>query len=123
MEEKKEYRKIVCGLPIQDMDEALIHKDGKLDWNYYWMERVLDYQGYFIIAVGDDIDKRIGVDGWAINFVPEPVDEPHFTAKIYVDNPEHYPIILAIVKEEVTKDIRLNFYKGGDIATYIQPKG
>lgn len=123
MEEKREYKKIVCGLPIMNVNEALIHREGKLQWNYYWSERVLDYQGYFTIVLEDILDEKIGADNWAINFVPEPVDEPYFTAKIYVNDKEHYHTVLAVIKEEITKDIRLNFYYGGDVATYIQPKG
>lgn len=118
MTDKKEYRKIIVGLPL-DPKEAFIFKDGKTSWNHYWVERVLDYQGYFLIVLEDVIDNKIGKDGWAINFVPEPVDEPHFTAKIHVDNKENYHIVLAIIKEEVTKDIKLDFYYGGDINAYI----
>lgn len=119
MEEKKEYRKIIAGLPL-DPNEAFIHKDGKLDWNPYWVERVLDYQGYFTILLESLIDDKIGKAGWGISFVPEPVDYPYFTAKIYVDNKEHYHVILAIIKEKVTKDIQLNFYYGGDINAYTK---
>lgn len=119
MEEKKQYRKIICGLPL-DPNEAFIHKDGQINWNPYWVERVTDYQGYFSIVLEDLIDEKIGKDGWAISFVPEPVDEPDFTAKIFVDNPEHYHAVLAIIKEKVTKDIKLQFYQAGDINAYTK---
>lgn len=120
MEEKKEYRKIIAGINIADYNETFLHKDGKLDWNPYWTERVYDYQGYFTIVLEDVIDEKIGKEGWAIDFVHYPVDNPSFTAKIYVDNKEHYHLVLAIVKEKVSKDIRLDFYYGGDIATYTK---
>lgn len=119
MADKITYRKIITGLPLHPK-EAFIHKDGKTDWNPYWVERVLDYQGYFTIVLESVIDEKIGEDEWAINFVPEPVEEPFFTAKIYVDKEENYHTVLAIVKEKVTKDIRLKFYYGGNIATYIR---
>ena len=117
-----EYRKIITGRPL-DPNEAFIHKEGKINWNPYWVERVMDYQGYFTIVLEDAIDEKIGKEGWAINFVPEPTEDPDFTAKIYVDNPDHYHTILAIVKEKVTKDMRVRFYHGGDIATYTRSEG
>ena len=40
MGDNKEYRKIIAGLPL-DPKEAFIIKDGKQEWNHYWVERVL----------------------------------------------------------------------------------
>ena len=59
MADKITYRKIITGLPLHPK-EAFIHKDGKTDWNPYWVERVLDYQGYFTIVLESVIDEKIG---------------------------------------------------------------
>lgn len=117
--EQNDYLRINAGVWMQTTDEGLKYQDGKIEWNPLFIERVKEWQTYFHELLFQKIVNKIGENGWAIFFNRYPSLEMKMLVDIYVNNPEYFPIIVGIVKEEVPKDFIMQFYQKGNIADYI----
>lgn len=92
--------------------------DGKIKFSNNFMQRLYDEEEGFRAKIMIEINERVGLHNWAIQFIEHPTDEPKFFADIYVDNTEHYPVIIGIIRS-IIKEIEFSYYYKGNIASYI----
>ncbi|HWK05702.1 MAG TPA: hypothetical protein VNS58_18810 [Puia sp.] len=119
MTETTEYIRIVAGVYLHP-EELQITKDGEMQWNEYFMERLRDYQGYFNIVLLEALTKEVGLDGWAVKFVQVSQETGSWFVDIYSDSRDLVGPISTIIKNLIPADFKLQFFEKGSLADYLK---
>lgn len=96
--------------------------DGKIKFSDAFMQRLYDEEEGFRAKIMIDINEKVGLHNWAIQFIEHPTEKPTFFADIWVDNQEDYPIIIGIIRSIIT-DIEFSYYYKGTVDSYIANEG
>ena len=120
MTQRKNFLKITVGL-----HKGLEHAqstDGKIKFTDAFMQRLYNEAEGFRAKLMIEINNKVGLHNWAIQFIEHPTDIPTFFADIWVDDVEHYPVIIGIIRS-IINDIEFSYYYKGDIDSYIRTEG
>ena len=98
--------------------EHIPSPDGKIKFSSSFMQRLYEEAEGFRAQIMIDINDTIGLHNWAIQFSEWPNEDPKFFADIWVDETDHYPIIIGIIRSHI-KDIEFSYYYKGDMDSYI----
>ena len=112
------YRRINAGVCLDP--NTIKFKDGKQEWNPYFMEHVQDANQLFTDLFKDKIINAVGETGWAVYFLQYNPNTVSWLVDIYVDDESHYRSVVAVIKANIPVDFRLQFFHRGNIATYTQ---
>jgi len=116
MARRTDFLKITVGL--HKGLEHIPSLDGKIKFSNSFMQRLYDEAEGFRAKIMVDINDVIGLHTWAIQFVEWPDENPKFFADIWVDNTEHYPFIIGVIRSHI-KEIEFSYYYKGDMDSYI----
>jgi len=92
--------------------------DGKIKFGNSFMQRLHDTEEEFRSKLIVEINDKVGLHNWAIQFIEHPTEEPKFFADIWVDNTDHYPLIIGIIRS-IIPEIEFMYYYKGNIDSYI----
>ena len=117
-DEQLGYRRINAGVCM--FHQYIKIKDGKQEWNPYFIEHVNDCNALFIELYKDKIIAAVGETGWAINFVQFSQESVTWLVDLYLDNVDLFPTIAGIIQSNVPKDMVFNYYHRGSLLSYTQ---
>ena len=91
-----------------------------IKWDDDFHDRVYDKEELFRSLILIPINESVGLDNWAIRFMPA-IEDINFFVDIYAPNEEDAFTISSIVKHNIT-DVEFNFRYEGNISKYIGKK-
>lgn len=119
MTEKREYRRINCGIFLNPEEHKIV--DNTMVFHPEFINRYNDYKAWFVETFEQLLTDTFGEDGWAVNFIQVTQHEPSFFADFYLDAGIEYHKIANTVSNILTvKQIRCTPFLRGTIADYIR---